>query len=1709
MGLEMEVEDNSELEEGEACYYKDDDEIIDPDIDLSYIDEKIQHVLGHFQKDFEGGVSAENLGAKFGGYGSFLPTYERSPSVWSHPKTPQKHQSTSRSPNNLPMEGASQVLKASSSAHPSVRLGTVSCSDHPLHNSKLPSEDVSVKRNSCLPSLQVADKCSSKDETSNGSGSQTDQRTLKFRIKMSSDTMAKKNALYSGLGLYVSPSSSSGNSSEENGEMAPMSRGTVDESPTNILKVLTSCHIPGDSMISPLHDSLLSLIRKEKNFKASKLEHSLESVQEHSGMLVDEPVSIRREGKEFKEKRTKLAGKSKRQDGMKHGNGPYFENDIKIRNNMTSEKEITLGKGILSKSSKCTPLPNSICDGGVFLKVTGQESEDSREANKDDLKGRLFSCELPKEELLGSIFGQDCGKNGKQNSRGGFIEQFSEQRVSNSFKDAPGDLRDDNRSMGNKISAILGSYSDVSKLEEDLDPLKQSVGQKSTSNELDKKKLPRKKEKQSFEGNNKSKKISGNSKPASVSTKESLRVEKGAVRKDKMNTSQGVAPCNNKMLKLKSHDNSKVRYNNSDLLRGKDFEAADNRVDPRERHMADRPHTAALCNVEVDRKTFLDKPKETLSCKKADEQLMLGLSLKDAPNNCPPVVENGLTSHMATAMVAPVVIEEDWVCCDSCQQWRLLPFGIKPEQLPEKWLCSMLNWLPGMNRCDISEEETTKKLRALYQLPVSESQNNLENHVSSASFQLLDQNNPNFPSGALSNQGKKRHGLKEISNVGSGDSPSRVLNPTKSHLFEPVKSRSLNDMNQSPLDNRIKKSSSQHMSKPGNLEKNTSKQTEKQVNGGNTKELRNKSKRDSDQYACETSKRLKTEDMFNTAKHQGSDFDSGKTDLNLIMKAKVKELKNDEYCLQKDANCEAEDAQISVKKLEDKSRVSLYGGSSDTKTCTVRDSSTKKRKMKHWQDNHAHMDAFDNSVHDGKIHKDQTSESGFRKEKKLRISRNNGKEPSTNCGNDKLNSKDRVTQITVSGVKRHQVDEMEKDGVIDNDHQRRKQGGKKESQQALDGVFSLKKDLESGHLSAATTSSSSKISSSHKIRGNFGEVKGSPVESVSSSPFRTSNSDKLMSAAGDVFRKDDAVNGGLQSVRNSKRSLTGTNGETNELGTLRQEKISSNVPSESKKLSTLDCKNRDASHDFSAEGKRSSEVLKSHLLSGNVDAVDQHCGCPSDQRAVEYYHDEARLNNNHHKVACVQHKSSKLGSTLQSEDEEKKLTSDLDRGKMKVADPVSEYSQRNQKYDSKVDPNHLAPGAGTTTDVKNSFVKKLSIKSANVDKTHSSRKDHAIHGSSDKGMESQVKRRDNEGSDLKLGAKYSANGKTQDSEGFPVKIESKSHKSKLLSRFESDGKSEAPILSSQPVPGSDMHPVAKSVNDDGPKIKQSGSASNQIRVYHSTLHLSPDREGATDANASSPVRNSSDLTATKTLKEAKDLRDYADRLKSSGFASESSEAYFQAALKFLHGAALLESCSSEGGKYGGMPPTEVYISTAKLCELCAHDYERRREMAAAALAYKCMEVSYMRVAYCKNPSTNRDRHELQATLHMIPQGESPSSSASDVDNLNTQVTVEKATLSRGASHVTGNHVIVARNRSSFVRVLDFTQYVIFAMEASRKSLDAFMAANATLEEAQNKDCIASIRRVVQLSFQDIEELIHLVRLARESISRSGFCGARD
>lgn len=65
--------------------------------------------------------------------------------------------------------------------------------------------------------------------------------------------------------------------------------------------------------------------------------------------------------------------------------------------------------------------------------------------------------------------------------------------------------------------------------------------------------------------------------------------------------------------------------------------------------------------------------------------------------------------------------------------------------------------------------------------------------------------------------------------------------------------------------------------------------------------------------------------------------------------------------------------------------------------------------------------------------------------------------------------------------------------------------------------------------------------------------------------------------------------------------------------------------------------------------------------------------------------------------------------------------------------------------------------------------------------------------------------------------------------------------------------------------------------------------------------------------------------------------------------------------------------------------------------------------------------------------------ELGAMLTwIISSGESPSSSASDVDSLNNQMTADKSLTSKGKGcHVTGNRIVVARNRPSFIRLFDF------------------------------------------------------------------------
>ncbi|XP_060174781.1 cysteine-tryptophan domain-containing zinc finger protein 7-like isoform X2 [Lycium barbarum] len=285
------------------------------------------------------------------------------------------------------------------------------------------------------------------------------------------------------------------------------------------------------------------------------------------------------------------------------------------------------------------------------------------------------------------------------------------------------------------------------------------------------------------------------------------------------------------------------------------------------------------------------------------------------------------------------------------------------------------------------------------------------------------------------------------------------------------------------------------------------------------------------------------------------------------------------------------------------------------------------------------------------------------------------------------------------------------------------------------------------------------------------------------------------------------------------------------------------------------------------------------------------------------------------------------------------------------------------------------------------------------------------------------------------------------------------------------------VVFKEPVPGSERENGANLVKVDAFERERSNASrqNKKAKTHHGNLPNST-ANMVRDLDVPSPARkDSSSQAATNAIKEATNLKHLADRLKNSG-SRESTGIYFQAALKFLHGASLLELDSSKHGEVN--QSRRIYSSTAKLCQFCGHEYEKLKDMAAAALAYKCMEVAYMRVIYSSQSDANRYRNELQTALQIFPP-------------------VDKAASAKvvGSPQVAGTHFVSARNGSSFTRLINLAQEVNFAMEASRKSRVAFAAANPGPGDSQ-----LSVKKALDFNFQDVDGLLRLVRVAMEAIN---------
>ncbi|CAN4091494.1 unnamed protein product [Withania somnifera] len=1378
--------EQTELEEGEA--YNDDDSTIDPDVSLSYLDEKLHNVLGHFQRDFEGGVSAENLGSRFGGYGSFLPTYQRSPS-WSHPRTPAEanNDNTQISPNNLLPEGGRLTSLGSSSTSISGRPVASSARSAAVPALKPPQ--CKGERNSAKSTTQAEDS-NSKSEKVKKARNASDPKTLKVRIKVGTKNLStRKNAdIYSGLGLDVSPSSSLDGSPIGNEGVSHDLQVSPDESPTSILQIMTAHPIRDILLLSPLSDELISLTENEKLSGKCGYEGKKKASLETLALV---------NGTHYANAKVSEARKMKLCNKESLGKGKGYDNQN--CSPLLTKKEIDIDglacEELVSKALQLPLLSNPLAD-------PPRNAEKTVDSSKTAAKGKTkeASSEQASKKSLLSVTAIDKnsidGSDGKVSSSRRSMENkgtdcnhhssgYLKKEGHNEEEEA-----DDSSNNGQSKDGKAPSLDVVS-------PIGQPSHQKSSSNNGDGMKLAPEKE---LFASRDTMKPKGNQCHNAQSTEV---IKEGSVA-DSFIASKGKKTSSSKILISKS-DSEDMKKN---LARDKykeffsDVELEDAETGLEKIHSKEMLKVSdAISKKRLERNSSM---KEKVNGRETEKLFTSAEYPRLASNEAPHTVCES-NPAVPPGAGAPLV-KEDWVCCDKCQTWRILPLGTDPDSLPRS---GFVDCKPGFHKSD-SKDSLKKRKWSECQNPEKQ--------------------------------------------------PPRVI-------------------------------------------------------------------------------------------------------------------------------------------------------------------------------------------------VEETCDNGGRKEKKARISKSGGKSPAEAELVEELTEKVEVRRKSKS----------------------------------------FKRDLSALQPSVAATSSSSKVSGSHKNRTTLQELKGSPVESDISS-----------SAKRNPKRKDDPKNANSIPSSTPKRSSYGENDRcSNRSGMIKKEE-GSNGKHHGLESSGLDFQEKDV-HDVSGATIKAKITGSDFATHEDTDVAADPLG-QANQYACWTENSDQGLNNERRNNSQFHNNGSTLKDekVLLSQHKEKNRTVRSGSGKCKTKDP----DISNESSDRRTDE-------GKSTSGRNKYEDKFG---ASSDRSQQGSKKDTFGKLLNGDIQSKFVHHD--GAEVKLDVSSLDKRQaalTDRNDGTPFRKLSSDKTQQIevpekgkahLTSPSIRGQKER-VQSSQPIPAFKKEGVANLSTLDAfegemlnASRKAKKSESHSGNTPNSLRQSTPPAHKVRDLDARSPIRkDSTSQAAANAIKEATNLKHMADRLKNSG-SSESTSLYFQATLKFLHGASLLESCN-DSAKHSEMNQSrQIYSSTAKLCEFVAHEYERLKDMAAVSLAYKCMEVAYMRVIYSSHFNANRYRNELQTALQIFPPGESPSSSASDVDNLNNPTMVEKVVLAKGVAspQVAGTHVISARNRASFTRLFNFAQEVNLAMDASRKSRCAFVAAYPGHSDTKCEEPALSVKKALDFNFQDVDSLLRLVRIAMEAIS---------
>ncbi|KAL6844983.1 hypothetical protein ACP4OV_025156 [Aristida adscensionis] len=623
-----------ELEEGEAASgggahgELGGGELVDPDA-LTYIDEKLHNLLGCFKKKFEGEISAQNLGSQYGGYGSFLPTYPHSSFIFSQARSPAvaaNHGNASGSPY-VPMETPQQNHLAKTT------LDSTRQNDH----SQIWDES------NGNPSQQILNRAVNGPE----------QKARKIRIKVNSNRSLARNtaAIYSGLGLDISPSSSMEGSLDGTAG-TPVPALSNDESPRTIFEIMTCHSIPGGVLLSPLAKKFLELGEKPKvelhqgraeckewGYTTSATLHRNDQtpMKIMSDKKTDSIPDFKGSKCIFSNPSAVNTGTKPQLQGISDNTDSIFLPIIKTKN---SEEELVTVKSEISdlRGTKNGPLK-------------GQNSG-KKECKKESIFDRGFSDETK--------YDSDVNNNHPSTSYSGHLQKVSEKTLLEGDEGKAMQIKSESSQRKSKEMGSLLS-------EEPVDIVTKDVGRNSSGMMEGKKKKP--------------------------------------------STSQSA--LSRKKVKVKAHEQL------NDILPRKSYGedesyALDHRIVSTNLYPKDK-------KVKLDKETIISgQPDIKLGDGNYGEHKIDPL-FTDRSDPMPSACKNGTEElTMPLAASAPVVINEQWVCCDKCEKWRLLPYGMNPDILPKKWRCSMQPWLPGMSGCKISEDETTRALRALYMVPIPE-----------------------------------------------------------------------------------------------------------------------------------------------------------------------------------------------------------------------------------------------------------------------------------------------------------------------------------------------------------------------------------------------------------------------------------------------------------------------------------------------------------------------------------------------------------------------------------------------------------------------------------------------------------------------------------------------------------------------------------------------------------------------------------------------------------------------------------------------------------------------------------------------------------------------------------------------------------------------------------------------------------------------------